>query len=667
MITCDTTGLADDIHDAWTGTVGIRERLGLLDFARQWVLGDAEDDHGSPVTYSLDGDPVQRAILQAIADPRYSDIAIAGCVQSGKTTVGDVLPVAHAMAHGQGGVVLAGTRKEEADAIWLRKLIPGLERSGLSDLLPQEGAGSRRGVPDSVVTSTGITVYIRGSGGANEAQMASITAKLVVVTEVDAIALSTRKARRQRGAEAQRKIELWSQRRANYMGRGGCMIIESTIKDDHDSLILHYVAQGSDGRLHVPCLHCGAYHLRDWKLVQYDTTDEDAAAETVGIVCPHCGAVSGSEQASEAVSLGLVVHRGQHIETGSRIASGQVVGPMPPGSRWSILYSALECPRRPLSELARLHLRAQQARDQRGSHGAMRQFHRDHLTRQYRDSAHGVEAITHVPAGLASRSAESTYRQGELPWWPGVVAIGIDVQLRELYWTTLLLDASPDSERVAIIDWGVEYLCHKHEQPAPGARFAALERIRARGIEGWSTCAGQHLSAQFIGVDVGGRGWLAEIDSWLQHTGHGCWAMRGAETARVANRDRPGTSIVAQPGWYEHFARDDGRQLLMADGEQIKGRIHRGLAVRVDHPSAWLLPQGVTADSYLVRNLLAETQVLDDDGKLIWKQTYPRNDYLDTSTYGAAGGRYVLDAIAASATSTTASDYAAAAARGGAS
>jgi hypothetical protein len=127
--------------------------------------------------------PVQRAICQAW-DAGWMTLVIAGSVQSGKTLLGVVVPALYQIAEDCRPVMIAGPKVDDPAAIWRAKAEPILRASGLGDLLPQDGGGSRRGTPEEFLTSRGCRVYLRGAGGANESQQALATVRAVRLTYV---------------------------------------------------------------------------------------------------------------------------------------------------------------------------------------------------------------------------------------------------------------------------------------------------------------------------------------------------------------------------------------------------------------------------------------------------------------------------------------------------
>jgi phage terminase large subunit GpA-like protein len=602
---------------------------GILDFAKTIRVSDGGPEDG---IYRPDLHPAQHAALQAIAAD-WRDVVLVGPRQDGKTLAGLVIPLLHCVIEERRPALLGGPRVEDCAAVYAAKVRPAILASHLEHHMPDEGGGARRGVPESILFRTGGRLFLRGAGGANEAQQSSITVRRVVLTEIDSIGLSGHTARHRRLAAGRRRIELFSGRRDAWGARGQ-MILESTIKDDRDSLILRAWSESTACELVHPCPACQVYSARRWEQVTYDAGDVQRAAATVRLACPCCGSLMTPDEASAAAHGAKVLARGQQI------VDGQVCGDPIATMSWGIRWSALDSTLRDLRLLAQLHLTATRARDDRGDHDPMRQFYRDQLTLPYtEDESQASVAPAPAASALAARSAASAYSRGTVPF-PGIVVVAIDQQERELYWLAMVLDG----DRSGVIDWGEEYLCHRHETPSAAQRREALDRIAARAAAGWPLTGTDRMQSAALGcVDVGGRGWLDTTDAWLR--AHRVWlAVRGdTRDCRVDELGKRDTDACA--GWWAFFERaHDGRRLVLADADNLKGVLHRGLAASVDHSAAVLLPKGVAAGDWLVRHLLAEEQrYLAETGKVGWVKCYYRNDYLDCAVYALALARWGAD------------------------
>jgi len=588
-----------------------------------------EENPGNPPR-ALDYHPAHSAIWRAY-DDGYTQLNICGPVQDGKTLAALISIILYQMTVDRRSAVVAAPRIEDIADLHRGKLLPIMAASGL-DIMPQEGKGSTGGVPESILTIGGTRLYYRGCGGSNEAQLAGFTVRTACITEADSIAISTRNARRRTaGGDGRRKINLLAQRTARYQ-HDARLVIESTIKLDHGSLILDLWESGTAGLLWHPCPWCSAWAPRTWEHVTYDAENDQLARQTARYNCPHCGGKLATEDLQLAAQKAVDVHRGQEMRAGQRC------GIIAPNSAWSILWGSIDSPLRRLDWLTVEHAKAIRARDEHDNHEPLRQFTRDHLSKGYKGA--GSKALGRADwRALAARSAASTYDRGHNPLSPdSIVTIAGDHQLREIFHVTAALD----DERIALLDWGVEYLCHKTETPATGRRAEICERIQARALDGVLRHGGQPHAVQLAGMDVGGRGWLSELDAWIMGT-PGWVAVRGDTREKSSQPDRilEGNATAAEAGWWTLYTRTDGRLLLAVDTAAIKTRIVRGLSLPPDHPCACLLPVGIAESDWLLRHLTAEEQRQAADGTLAWHQVYPRNDWFDGLVYTVGLARFV--------------------------
>lgn len=559
--------------------------------------------------------PAQLATLDAY-DGEQQMIAILGDRQGGKTLSGIVAPLLYQLAEDRRPVLLAGPRVDDCRDAIRGKVIPTHDASHL-DLLPTVGTGAKGGIAESMLASTGTRLYLRGAGGSNQAQQAMVTARAVLITELDSIALAARTRRRSDGDPGRQKLELLAGRADDFQAAAR-IVVESTIKLDVDSLIESTWHSGTRGQVLIPCPSCGQHVARDWCQISYDPASDRTAAASAVWACPACGTCHDAASASAAAWQGVVVHDGQALSD-----AGQAVGPLPASSCWSIRSGALENPRKSLGWLATLHRRATVALAERDDHEPLRLFTRDQLARRYTPDATAARPELTAQA-LAQRSAASGYARGECPF-RGTVSVAIDVQLRELWWAALVLE--PTAERAAIIDGRVEYICGRYDEPTKDQRIRAILGLLARLRRGFPGPDGSLAAPAVDGIDVGGGGWLDEVDAALKADRWRCWAVRGDGRAALARLDGAPTGRRI-PGLVETFRRPDGRRLALITDE-VKARIGSGLTVPVDQPRAVLLPRGLAATDHLCRHLCAEQR--DHTGT--WQRRGPRVDLLDGGTY----------------------------------
>lgn len=622
---------------AWRAVLSPPAPRSYGDFASALVIGDGPK---AGTKWSLDA-PAHRAIVAAL-DAHARQLFVVGPVQDGKTYTAVVLPVLYHILEDRRSVLLAGPRFEDCAAIYSAKIRGTLIASGFSDALPDAGRGSRTGVPDEVLFATGARLYMRGMGGANEAQQAAVTVRAVVVTEADSVALSTRYSKRDMEQEGRRKLALIRRRCDSYVP-GELFVVESTVKADENSLILALWADGTRHELHHPCPRCGGWTRVSWAEVRWEPGD----ASTARWECPLCHREVPHWEFQEAARHALPVAAGQRV-----VGSGVVEGDAPQGAPWSLRWSALDAVSvaKSLPNLVAEYEAAVLALRQRGDVSQLRQFVRDQLATSF-DASVWLESLDVAvpvarvprPEKLAARSATGMHARGELPADAGpAIALAIDVQEREVWW---LLMCSRGAEGAAIVDWGVEYVCHRHEAPTAAQRADALDRCYSR----LAPYVEARRYAVVAGVDVGGRGWLDQVDAWLAAKKWRVLAVRGVGEDTSAHVSRVGRARFSLPGVGELYTRDDGRRLWAVDAA-VKARVLEAVQLAAAAPQSIWVPRGVAADDALFRHLSAEEQ-REENGKLVWVKK-SKNDLLDCCCYAWALLRLALELSARRASRT---------------
>lgn len=560
-----------------------------LDFAGTITLADGEHkgEHYDPTTH-----PAQHALMAAL-DEGFRRVVAVKPVQDGGS-LACLVPLLRRAVRQHQSVALCFPTMDAAKDAWTTKVRPTLLAYGGQE--PEAGGGSRGGAARVVQLPGGGSFLLRQAGGRGESGQASVTCDALEVDEAD-------------DWPDRHRIELISKRLSR--SADPLFLAVSTVKRDRGSIILgmYGEADATGSRLHYPCPHCGAFQSLEWEHL-------DTAAGVYR--CAHCPATW-----SDADRLGALRH-------------WRRVDARPGASVLSLLWTALESPfpllvggkRHPILAGLSLEYRAAKAAADLGEHGLMRTLYRDRLARGYQGDEDLAAARSVHASVVVHRSARSEYDRGTAPW-PGVVSVGVDMQEKEAWWLALVTDG----ERTAVIDAGVEYLCGKYDTPTPQQRRDTLDRVKARAEAGWPAPDGTILRAIVAGVDVGGRGWLDQVDGWLRSTGWRWYAMRG--DPRKDRGDGAARGMAA--GWWELFRRDDGRRLVLANGDTIKARILDGLSCAPESPAAMLIPRGIGGDDPIARHLCAESRQMTGKGPLWIKRG--RNDLLDACVYANALAR----------------------------
>lgn len=272
--------------------------------------------------------PFAALLLDEMDSGQWSRFAITGCVQSGKSLIGFVLPCLYHLFELQENVILAAPNMDTARDKWSVEIAPALRASRFASLLPVKGRGSKAGFAESITFGNGVTIKFMSAGGGDE-KKSSFTSRVVVMTEVDKMDEAGEASRE---ANAVQQLEA---RALSYDITERRIYLECTVSIEQGRIWQEYT-HGSGGRLAVPCVHCGAYVTPEREhLVGYDDVENEVQAGLMAAFsCPECGELWSDKQRKEMQRELVIAHRGQEITP-----EGEVTGKLPEtrtlGFRWN--------------------------------------------------------------------------------------------------------------------------------------------------------------------------------------------------------------------------------------------------------------------------------------------------------------------------------------------
>lgn len=212
---------------------------------------------------------------------------------------------------------------------------------------------------------------------------------------------------------------------------------------------------GTQERWHVPCPHaeCGAYHARQWRMVQWeggkDASPEDVA-DGAWMRCPHCRKKIEAHHNRGQQKRGVWVPKGCGVRH-----DGTIV--VPAGVRLTVQHRSFALHGldnalvpNPYGKVAAPFVAA----------GCKRTmvWTTDTVGEPWRPAAMKVEV-----AQLKERCAASTHQRGRLPADVIALAAGCDVQTDRMY--GLIVGFAPGGERVYLINWAELPLDHGAKDP----------------------------------------------------------------------------------------------------------------------------------------------------------------------------------------------------------
>lgn len=568
------------------------------EFCARIILPDGPME-GQP--YDPSHHPAQLVIIEAL-DNGYRRIVIAKPVQDGGTLVGMVPLLRRAILQGQ-RVLLSYPSLDVAKDIWTTKVQPILRSFGGQE--PKAGGGKHGGAARIVTLPGGGRFLLRAAGGRGESQQASVTGDAVMPDEVD-------------DWPSQHRIRLIEARVSK--SPDPLVVLPCTVKDDHESKILHLFDEGTQTRIRGACPHCGALQVLEWEHV--DT-------ELECYRCEHCDEPWTDRERVQA------------------LRAGDSVSTKPDAITFSIRWSALDSPFPIMHEgrlwpavqgLCRMFKEAQRKIELRDEHDDMRAFFRDRLTRQYlgdEQAEDGEVEMEITPRALAAKFAKHGWskRIKDKPksgLWsrnltdpPGAcrhAALACDVQSNRVYWA---LVGYHDDERTWDLAWGYELGNAAREPFAPGELMATLERVQEFADE-W--CADRDIDVSDRVVDTGHE--TKELVAFLRE--HREW--RGIRGVNVIPKTvgKRGIGVIAydlkwKPGL--------GRYVVVTSA--MRHRVHDAYRKTQGEPGAAHLPRLEASDTYLSHLCSWRWEIKTATGnREDWVQHKTRDDWLDTRCYG---------------------------------
>jgi phage terminase large subunit GpA-like protein len=130
--------------------------------------------------------PFAGMLLDEMDKEEYRRTVIAGCVQSGKTQTGFIIPIMWHLFELREDVICGIPLDDMASNKWLKDIQPAIDTSSYKNLLPQQGAGSRGGKFDTISFRHGVRLKFMSGGGSDKSR-AGFESRVVIITETDGL------------------------------------------------------------------------------------------------------------------------------------------------------------------------------------------------------------------------------------------------------------------------------------------------------------------------------------------------------------------------------------------------------------------------------------------------------------------------------------------------
>lgn len=514
--------------------------------------------------FRADRQPFGPAWFDAVDSGLYNRFVITAGAQSGKTLLGSTIPTLYYLfEHGE-TVVYGVPDQGMADDKWRQNLLPLIEASRFREYLPAAGEGSRGGRVERKVTFLNGAVLRFMSGGARDRGRAGFTARIVVVTEVDGLAV--------RGEESDETDKLSQmEARARSYGDQAIIFLEST-PTTPQGRIWQAFESGTATRLSMKCPACGSWiildreHLCGWQ----EANTASQARDLARFRCPSCEASIDETMRRRMHTVALAVDAGQQVE-----GDGVISGEPRRGRSFSLNWSAWDNAFASIAQLGEEEWVAAREADP------------DHAGRRMAQLVWGRPYVPpdEVAIGFSvaaiSRRVHAAWTRGIVPPGTELISAGIDVGRRRLHWVLIAWLTGATGH---IIDYAVhEVLSDQLGEEV--AILTALREVRDIFDEGFPDGMGaRHVPLQ-VWIDAGyvqdavldlcveaGRGAQISAHTYRPSLGRAA-TQRGALPTRH-NRGRSSSTRRVGPGY--ELRSVEGKRVWFAE-------------VNVDHWKSWLM------------------------------------------------------------------------------
>eukprot|EP00913_Durusdinium_trenchii_P028456 g26684.t1 len=667
----------------------------LRDFGRQLEPMDADafelfedtiDDFGSLVTEFFGNDdrdgesqpdipatPFLGLLYREIDSGRWRRFFAVGSVQSGKT-LSFIIPVLYHLFERREDVIFGVPKKKLAHYKWRKDILPVINRTRFRSLVPDGGKGSRGGDFESLTFKNGATLIFMSGSGADE-ERSSITAPVVVVTELDKMQTAGEVSQ-----ESSPPTQL--EARTKAFGDAARFYGECTVSHDKGRIWTEYLG-GSESNIHLPCPHCPEPNFVRLEREHFTGFENAAtlmeARKQGAFFCPDCGTIWNDEDREWANRFGVLVHAGQEVTPGSDVVElpvGNATDGKPQtiaryaepiisgtpretdtfGFRWHAAHNLFWSQ----AQIAGEDWRALRAENIDDAERGRKQFA---WTQPVEPDWTDLSEIDHE--GLMARIIP--VRRGETATDPAdkadFITVGLDVAKRWSHWAAW---GFRSGRRGHLVDFNeLRYLEEMKTHGFEIALYNALKQWhQVVFLPGFRQPGGETIRPSAVWIDSGYAPsqpviyrFCREVNSELgcEYPPHnvyrpykGYGAGQGPSLTWY-NSPKERNKRIKLIGEQYHFAvqRDHGILLVEGDANYWKSRLFEGLNVHIGEPGALTLCHGdLQSHKHLLHHLTAEHEIEERDSngmpRRVWRTREGRksNHFLDACYMGLAAGHF---------------------------
>lgn len=555
--------------------------------------------------------PFNRLWFDQVGSGRWSRHWATGPSQATKSFTCFIVPMLYHLFEIQEAVICGLPDMDMAGDKWERDLVPVIEASRYRDLMPVRGGGSRGGKVELITFRNGVPLKFM-SGGGRDKSRAHYSARVLVITEADALDESgLGSVEADKITQLRARLRSWGDRAVEY---GECTLTTE------EGRTYREIAAGTQSRIVLPCPHCRVYvipereHVQGWQ----DAADELEAVAKSHFCCPDCGKPWSEGERVAANQACRLVHRGQSIDRAGRVR-GDPPRTRTLGFRWSAAHNLF----RTSASFGADLWRAQHDRDEENAEKELCQFV---FAVPYQPPI--LEAAPLSRDGLVRRTAR--WPKGFICDWAEFVTVGVDLGKRLGHWAVLAARADGACH---LADYGC-FEVRSDELGVERATLVALREFRDVVLVGWARSEGGPRVPDQVWID---SGWAEQTDTvygfcrepesarTMTPNRRRFWPTKGygagQDRHRFYHRPKKTGPVVVKIGEGYHISRLQAKRtyLVEVDADFWKSWVHERLTLELPPegdpaaPVAGVMTfyQGAATNEHrtLAHHLTAEKQV----------------------------------------------------------
>jgi phage terminase large subunit GpA-like protein len=572
-----------------------------------------------------------KLLLDVFFKGEYKYYFASGSVQSGKTLLLITILMLYYLFESKESVIFGGPDMKLVKKLYRKKVLPVLKKTRYVFEMPDFGPGSNRGLPDEITFKNGATLYFMGAGGGDE-QRSGITARVVLMTEIDKMDEATGVSRETN------PVSQFAARTRSY-GQAAQIFGECTISYEWGRIWTEIFKNGTYTLINVKCPKCKEFHAPECEDVTgwQEAENVPEAIENARYKCPKCEREWTERDRLKALQKPVLASRGQTVTK-----KGKVEGEPPRtntfGFRWNGMHNTLIT----LGDIAEAEYKFDRSQDEDDKKDLM-QFTR---ALPYKpDSSNPFNLTKDLVLGKVGN-----HSCGMIPEGADYLIGGIDPGLYTIWWAVW---AFTKDMQGYLIDRGAYPVPQDRYRTDPSHILTALLEIKEGIFDlGWYQPSGKMKKPDKVIIDSGYQtDWIYEFTRTVGNVympAKGLSSVQKHGTIQRWSENQPEEKdtedkYVGHHWFISHPQR--GINLVNMDGDYWKSEVHQGFMSPKNMPGSLVLymPEQPKEHEQFARQITAEVERDEPKGKK-WVIVLTNQSHGLDNTYMCEVGADILGA-----------------------